>query len=236
MKRIAASFGVAVLLGCSTPVMALDAAVSLSTDLRGVVYLAESLYKGLGSDTSDEDQGGGSSADGGKTVSSSRESSDSVNFAVRPSLHVEASQQLYQRQKIIFGIKGEIVYLSFGVRYPNGFSFQSGGRRILFTEPSSIRLSSFDAGIGSFVSFELSPRMSMGGEIMYVYQSLSIKSTLGNWNLKDILYDRRIDGAIWIDYEIGNNLFKSPVQPSLRFRLAHRHNEASFNMGVRLAF
>lgn len=236
IKQVVALFGVGVLLGYSTPVTAQDVAVSLSSDLRGAVHLAESLYKGLGSDTSSEDQGGGSNADGGMTASNRQESSDSVNFAVRPSLHVEVSQQLYQRQKVNFGIKGEIAYVSLGVQYPNGFSFQSGERRIRFTEPSSIRLTSFDAGIGSFVSFELGPRMSVGGEIMYVYQSLSIKSTLGIWNLKDNLYDHRVDGAIWIDYELGDNLFNSPVQPSLLFGLAHRHNEASLSVGARLAF
>ncbi len=236
IDQVVALFGVGVLLGYSTPVMALDVAASLSSDLRGAVNLAESLYKGLGPDTSSEDQGGGSNADGGTTASSRQDSSDSVNFAVRPSLHMEVSQQLYQRQQANFGIKGEIAYLSLGVRYPNGFSFQSGERRIRFVEPSSIRLTSFDAGIGSFVSFELSPRMSVGGEIMYVYQTISIKSTLGIWNLKDNLYDHRVDGAIWIDYEIGNNLFKSSVQPSLRFGLAHRHNEASLSVRARLAF
>lgn len=234
MKQIAVFFRVAVLLGCSTQVMALDAAVSLSTDLRGSVYLAESLYKSLGSDTSDQGQGSGSSVDGGKTVSSSQKTSDSTNFAVWPSLHMEASQKLYQRQQVIFGIKGEIVYLSLGVLYPNGLIFHSGGRRIRFIDPSSFRLSSFDAGIGPFVSFELSPRMSVGGEIMFVYQSLTIKSTLGNWNLKDTLYDSRIDGAIWIDYEIGNNLFKSPFQPSLRLGVSHRRNNASLYVQVQV--
>lgn len=234
MKRIAVFFRAAALLGCSTQVMALDAAVSLSTDFRGAVSLAESLYKSLDSDTSDQSQGSGSRVDGGKTVWSSQETSDSVNFSVRPSLHMEASQKLYQRQQVIFGIMGEIVYLSLDVLYPNGLIFQSGGRRIRLIDPSSIRLHSFDAGIGPFISFELSPRMAVGGEIMYVHQSLTIKSALGDWNLNDTMYDRRIDGAIWVDYEIGNNLFKSSIQPSLRLGVSHRRNNASLYVQVQV--
>lgn len=236
MKRLAASFGVGILLGYSTPVMAQDVAVSLSSDLRGAVNLAESLYKGLGSDTSSEDQGGGSNADGGTTVSSRQDSSDSVSFAVRPSLHVEVSQQLYQRQQLNFGIKGELVYVALGVRYPNGFSIQSGGRTIRFTEPSSIQLRSLDAGVGPFVRFALSPRMTLGGQIMYVYQDLTIKSSLGSWELSDDLIDRRIDSSIWLDYGIFNNSFEPAVRPALRLGVVHRNNKASVNLGLRLSF
>jgi len=226
LKKVVALFGVGALLGYPSPVAAFDATVSLSSDLRGAVYLVEGFYGSLGADTSDENEDVGSSSEG----------SDTVNFAVRPSLHLEVSQQLYQRQQVTFGVKVEVVYASLGVRYPNEFSFQSGGRTIRFTEPSSIQLSSLDAGVGSFISFELSPQMFIGGEIMYVYQDLSIQSTLGSWDLNDNLYDSRIDSSIWLDYILFNNGFDLPVQPKARLGVTHRHNESSFNLGLRVAF
>lgn len=236
IKRLVISFVAALLpFIFSAPVIALEAAVSLSSDLRGAAYLAESLYKGVEPDNPKEDQDGGASADGGSPELSNDKSVDLVEFGVRPSLHVEVAQQIYQQDRLHFSIKGEVVYASAGVRYPNGLSFQLGGRTVRFTEPSSLQLSSFDLGVGPVFRFELNPRMSVGGEIVYIYQRLSIQTVLGDWKLKDTLYDHRFDHALWIDYRVGNKFFTS-LQPFLRFGLTYRQDEASLSLAARFSF
>lgn len=239
LKSVAASFVVASCLTYSTPVLALEISVSVSSDLRGGAYLAEGLYRSLTSDASDEGQDDSSVVDEGTVAStppSVQNSSNTSEFAVRPSLHLEVSQRLFQLQKLTFGAKAEFVYASFGVRYPNGFSFQSGDRTVRFTEPSSLNLRSIDAGIGPIVKFEFTPRTSLRGEVLYVYQSVSIQSNLGSWKLKDDLFDRRIDSSIWFDYLIFRNAFDGLAQTVATFGVTHRHNEPSFNIGLRVSF
>ena len=239
LKVLATSFVVASCMTYSTPVLALETSVSITSDLRGGVYLAEGLYKSLKSDASDEGQDDGSVVDEGtvaSTAPSGQNLSDTSEFSVRPSLHLEVSQQLFQLQKLTFGAKVEFVYASYGVRYPNGFSFQSGDRIVRFTEPSSLNLRSIDAGIGPIIRLEFTPRTSLRGEVLFVYQSVTIQSNLGSWELKDHLFGKRIDRSIWFDYLIFNNAFDGSAQTVATFGVTHRHNEPSFNIGLRVSF
>jgi hypothetical protein len=234
-----ALFLAVVVAGFSSSASALDVSLSLSSDLRGAVQLAEGLYRSLDSDAADENPVIGSdsgSSDPGAINLDRQEPSDATNFSVRPSIHLEVLQQTYQRQNLTFGVKSELAFASFGVRYPNGISFSTGKSRVRFTEPASIKLRSFDIGMGPFVGLAMSSRLSIGGGLMYVYHDLSIKSTLGSWELIDKLTDHRIDGSLWLDYNILNGRFNPSAQPSLRLEVIHRYGESFFNVALRTSF
>ena len=212
----------------SSSVFALDYSVFISSDLRGADYSVKRQYSLFKSGERDGDQSSGFGSDTNKNAFTK-------SVSLGPTLHLSVSRPVYELERLAIGFKADVVYLSLGVNYPDGLNFRSGDQNILVPEPTRIKFKSYDIGIGPFFNIYLTPRISLGAGLMAVSQKVTIKTSLGLWNLSDSLYQQRNDASIWVNYKLVNNNLMFSAQPSARLSLTQRYDDTFINFGIRMS-
>lgn len=204
--------------------------VSLSTDTRGVFVFIEDRFapiRGSSRSSSSSRSGAGSSGSSGSSTPR-----DSRSLQLVPTHSLQFKYAFSDNMNLTYGIHARASRTQLRLKYPNGVTLSSSSPVIRFTEPVQFDLTSVDVGLGPYIAYQLSPRISVSASLLAVRQKIELKSKLGNWDLKDTFYRSFMEQSASI--QLQPFLGESMLLPRLYSSISRIDGRNEFTVGADL--